>query len=881
MASRTLYPPIVNSFEPAFVAGSGSQLRVYFSLSSLSSNPTVSNLTVHASIMRKDGVKVINTKNDVEHNRYRATGIILNLVPQRDTITNNNYYFVTINNDDLDSSVTLSGTTYKGWIPGWAYKIQLRLSTVTYPGGDVKQAAWLQEHSNDFSEWSTICYTKAIAEMALQIPLFDYDSMDKTQSHSPSSVHYISSMDLTGSLGSSVVEADEDYHYINVKLYKDERLLEDSGEVFKTEFSNTYFSYEFKTKIEEDERYQMVFTYETENGYVSKPLTFTFVLNVAVTDRINAYLVTIDDDEDGVFGEEYSLLEEEDAGRLGLKIVSPDDEPFFGNICIRRASAVNNFATWEDIKIFTLKNQYIKDYPIIYDYTIESGVWYKYGIQLISTAGERGELVEMEAPVQRRFEYSFLLGQNNQQLRLQFDNLMNSFKYQIYDSKTDTIGSKYTFIARNAVTYYRTFPVTGLISMWMDEDNLFLLNGKKDVYEYNNVIQMYEDYNIEHGIMQRDFTYERDFRQKVLDFLQDGKPKLFKSPSEGNIIIRLTDVNCNPNKTMDRLIYSFSANANEIDEATMLNYLKYGFYNPGSYSVDFSVLYTYLGQLTGKFKPTDNIFKLIYEKYDSQGRNYGGNSYRLENITRVKITINDPPFRVRNNNGDLVIGNNFRLISHGNTSTITIYDPRGIYEFDSLLEFSYLGSRVTGNDALYLLGDADGQVTEIDATIDFLYGLSVQPYVPKEIKERKPVVGVGQFFEEVAPGTSIFNSIYYRNYIDSDTKFRHLENLSSIEIEANPFTVFAVKDSADDEVQYHEIGETGVLNLHELSDIVSLSYVGKRYPKEMYDESTVSTEIITSDVVVKDAYGNDVTIKAAADVNVTYVYTAVEGYYKE
>ena len=882
MASRTIYPPIVNSYEPAFVAGSGSQLRVYFSLSSLSSIPNASALTVHASIMRKDGVKVLNTTNDTVSGRYRSSGIILNLVPQRDVTMGDNYYYITINNDDLKSQVTLSGNTFKGWIPGWTYKIQLRLSTETYPGGSVKQEAWLQANSGNFSEWSTICYTKAISEMALQIPLFDYDSTDKTQVYDDKTVHYINDMQLIGSLYSSIAEANEDYNSVNIKLYRNNDLLEDSGDIFKSELSDSHFSYVFKTKIQEDIEYEIQFTYTTENGYIlDKPLVFLFVLQRGATDTINAFLTTIDTNYNEVFPEGYCVMDEEDTGRIGLKMVSPDVNPYSGNICIRRASAENNYATWEDIKIFTLREQDINSYPIVYDYTVQSGVWYKYGIQSISTNGERGILVEMSNPIQRIFNYSFLLGQDEHQLRLQFDNNMNTFKYQIYDSKTDTIGSKYPYIFRNAEVNYRTFPLTGLISMWMDEDNIFLPNGRKDVYHYTDVVSKYESYNKEHGIMQYDYTYERDFRQKVLEFLQDGKPKLFKSPTEGNIIVRLMDVNCSPNKTVDRMIYSFSANAHEIDDSTLDNYIKYGFYNPGTYSTDFSVYYTYLGQLDGKFKVTDNIFKLIYEKYDSQGKNYGGYTKKLESISRLKITINDPPLRIYNNNNDLVIGNNFKLTSHGNNAVITIYDPRGIYEFDSLMQFYYFGSAVTGNDSLYLLGDAEGKVTEVNATIDFLYSLSTKPYVAHEIKERKPINGIGQFYEEVKPGTSIFNAIYYRYYIESDSKFRYLNNLSSIEIEANPHTVFAIKDAADGQAEYHEIGDTGVLRLYELSNITNLTYVGKRYPLDFHDESTMSSDIITSDVTVKDVNGQDVVIKAAADVSVTYRYTVIEGYYKE
>ena len=64
----------------------------------------------------------------------------------------------------------------------------------------------------------------------------------------------------------------------------------------------------------------------------------------------------------------------------------------------------------------------------------------------------------------RNFNYSFLLGQNNQQLKLMFDNTMNSFKIQMQESKIDPIGANYPIITRNASTKYRTFPINGLIS---------------------------------------------------------------------------------------------------------------------------------------------------------------------------------------------------------------------------------------------------------------------------------------------------------------------------------------------------------------------------------------------------------------------------------
>lgn len=895
MASRTLFPPLVNSFEPAFVAGSGSSLRVYFALSSLSNIPVGTELTVHAQIYRQDGVKVVNTTNDTVNRRYRATGIILNLVPTKSE-TDDDYYYVTINNSDLKSVATLSGTTYKGWIPGWVYKIQLRLSTVKYdPSAYPKQEAWLQEFSNEFSEWSTICYTKAISPMRLQVPVFKYDSGDPTQIYDPDTIYILTeNLNLFGSIESLIPESDEYFEYVTVSLYQEDTLKEESGEIFRIEQSNTYFTYKFKTKLEDSVNYKIVINYKTENGYIPiKPVEFNFRLEIIETTVLNAQLVTIDSNYQGILTDLTCLEEEEDEGRIALKVYSPNQNPWSGNLCIKRASQEDNFQTWEDISIIVVKEKVLNSLDLIYDYTIESGVWYKYGIQVIDKDGARGRLNVISNPIQRLFNYSFLLGQDNQQLKLQFNNTMSSFKYQIYDSKTDTLGGKYPFITRNAAVNYRTFPIGAMISFAMDENNTFLANGKKDIYKYKTVIDLYEDKAFETGRYQYDYTYERDFREKVLEFLQNGKPKLFKSPTEGNIIVRLMDVNCTPNQSLDRMIYSLTTTANEIDDNTMKNYLKYGFYNPGSYSTDFSIMESYLGQISGKFYPTDNIFQKIYEKYDSQGKNYGGYKRTLNAIKNLCITINgyyiqkegelDPVFlpgqhlRIVNSQGALVLGNNM-LLNYSGTGEqlITIYDPRGIYEFDELLLFYYSGKKI-GNDSLYLLGDADGTVVAIDATVDFVYGLISEVYEKHAVAERKPIRGIAQFYGEVEPGTSIYNIIYYQHYVDSDSTFKYLNNISSIEIEANPHTVFGIKDETDAEMQYHEVNETGVLRLYELSDITALKYIGKRYLKTPYNESTVSQEIITEDVF--DDKGHYI-LNASADVSIVYRFIDIQGLYK-
>ena len=99
----------------------------------------------------------------------------------------------------------------------------------------------------------------------------------------------------------------------------------------------------------------------------------------------------------------------------------------------------------------------------------------------------------------------------------------------------------------------------------------------KELYQYDDIISKYNTRRRDKHLGMYDYKREFDFREKVLAFLQDGKPKLFKSPTQGNIIIKINDVSIAPNKTLSGTIASFSATAYEIAEATIDNYKKYNF----------------------------------------------------------------------------------------------------------------------------------------------------------------------------------------------------------------------------------------------------------------------------------------------------------------
>ena len=62
------------------------------------------------------------------------------------------------------------------------------------------------------------------------------------------------------------------------------------------------------------------------------------------------------------------------------------------------------------------------------------------------------------------------------QLKIRFNPKVSSFKNYILETKVDTIGSKYPFFFRNGSVKYKEFPINGLISCLMDEEQLFMEN---------------------------------------------------------------------------------------------------------------------------------------------------------------------------------------------------------------------------------------------------------------------------------------------------------------------------------------------------------------------------------------------------------------------
>ena len=166
------------------------------------------------------------------------------------------------------------------------------------------------------------------------------------------------------------------------------------------------------------------------------------------------------------------------------------------------------------------------------------------------------------------------LNANGKQLRIKYDPRVENFQMKVSQTLIETIGSKYPYIRRNGNIGYKTFSLSGTITAFMDLEQNLLQASKNQVY--GESADLYEQYNKDKNIkLYNDYIYERQFRKKVMDFLYSNDVKLFRSLTEGNILVKLMDISFTPNITLGRMIYSFSCTAYEIGDCTFSNYQKY------------------------------------------------------------------------------------------------------------------------------------------------------------------------------------------------------------------------------------------------------------------------------------------------------------------
>lgn len=768
--NNNLYPPIIDTYMPAFVRTQA--CKIYFSLSIYNSYEDIKNAQVIISNQ--------NTNMSVLKQSLYPAGIKIANINIDNSTTRDDRYYITISPSDLEGGV---------FELNQFYKVQIRFTGINASNitDSQKIASWLNDNESFFSEWSTVCLIKGIQQPIIYIKGFEDASNNEQVVFTTQAVDFVGSMYYEAN---SNIEKEFLKSY-RIKLYKTinmETPITDSDVIYTNQYNPNEINYSFKYGLEDGEEYTATLEFVTNNLY-TETKTYNFAVMQYGIDKLNA---TISADVDA------------EEGRIKIDIISKDTEKFTGNLTIRRTSSESNFSMWEDVHTVTLTTGTPLEYTW-YDTTVQSGVWYRYCAQKRNSRGDRGVIIQIDNPIMVVLDDSFLT-RDNIQLKIKYDPQISSFKHTIAESRTETIGSKYPFIRRNGNLNYKQFPISGLITHFCDDKELF--TNKDEIY--GETKSLFDKYNSDNNISEyRDYIYEREFRNKVIDFLYDNTVKLFRSTTEGNILVKLMDINLTPNQTLGRMLYSFSATAYEVDEPSIENYNKYGIQLNGDYSSYIQYSYDKLGQLQGTFSGSQqNLVSLINDKY-SLASNEGFKNV-IDYLKWIRIEFESEPYLIRDlGNGEIApLTKNGGVTPDENTAVgyimylnnePIIVSGRGYYELRDE------GTRVYSiwfPVATKITIDYVGLLNEIEDTS----GLASRMYYYHK---------VGQCWGTFNVQDSVSRQIYLKYLLDYDAYYQELVSINGVNIEAEPGTVVYVKDSFDTDLNRHVIGETGALTLND------------------------------------------------------------------
>lgn len=343
---------------------------------------------------------------------------------------------------------------------------------------------------------------------------------------------------------------------------KNDNLIESSGWILHNSYEDTSLiesidKYVIKYAFAQDVTYKVQYCVRTNNNLEVKSPKYLVMDSESVDPELRAKLVAELDYNNACIN----------LNLIGERTPEGKEYAATGAFLLSRASSLDNFSTWLPVSNFRMTGELPSAF-LFRDYTIEQGATYLYSLQQYNDYGiYSNRLLTKEVVAQ--FEDAYLFD-GERQLKIRFNPKVSSFKTVVLESKKNTIGSKYPFIFRNGAVEYKEFPINGLISYMMDNDEFFL-SKEKDLYIKN--------WQNTTDITDENVMLERLFKLEVLDWLNNGKVKLFKSPQEGNYIVRLMNVSLSPIDTVSRMLHNFSCQASEIADFTPENLQTYGLIN--------------------------------------------------------------------------------------------------------------------------------------------------------------------------------------------------------------------------------------------------------------------------------------------------------------
>lgn len=560
-----------------------------------SNSVTINNeiLNTAQGLVNDEYLTLINSKRDNNSKRevsdyYSENSVNTNLQNILYKEENNDLVILNTLKSEATQSITdaqaeLAQFTTSDLKPGLYYKVQL---------------AYI-DTNNDIGQYSTVGIVKYTTKPEVGIEGLSSSSINTTWHNY---VGYYTQQ-VNDVIGDTTERA---YSYQFDFYDEDHNLIESSGTLLhnSSNDANNYYSsdeYYFSRSFDVEQMYYVQYTVTTQNGLVLSTPEYAVMEKYSKAPALDATLEATLNYDNGYI--DVWLQGHKDANNNNY------EENASGSYIFARATEGEDgkYTVWEKIFEFTLMNE--KPTQRLWrDYTIEQGKTYKYSLQQFNKFGVFSSRLSSDE-VFADFEDMFL-ADGKRQLKVRFNPRVSSFKNDILEQKVDTIGSKYPFIFRNGNVYYKEFPISGLISQLMDEENLFYSwnnptyiredsiwtsKGGTNIYGYHETLdgvyplgdgsentasvgrEIDKSINLKTNLTSDNIYDERKFKLEVLEWLNNGEPKIFRSPTEGNYIVRLLNVSLTPNDTLGRMLHTFQCTAYEVDDFKYSTLQSYNF----------------------------------------------------------------------------------------------------------------------------------------------------------------------------------------------------------------------------------------------------------------------------------------------------------------
>ena len=559
VAENGLFPPIVDSYMPAIPENQllleGIKVKLNLNYNVLGGDDGVKSF--HLSLTRQSNYRSAFDSTNYARGVYITGTYIVD--PNNSSIITVTIPYTILQATGASENNQLCFNEY--------YKLQARFSIDTNPGYTGTQlSAYLTDETNlaKFSEWSTVCLVRFIETPNLQIKVNGQDPAELQVLNIDSSnvalagkyVHHIQP-------DTSLFYGQTDEEFLN----RFKVIVKDSED--KVVYSSDYLNIDLNSINEINYtipyyfnigNYTLQLWYETANLYSD---TETFPqLNVNYSSNTWGSQSVVQE-MTGV----NNIL-----GKVNISFIPFDENttvPAGSQFVIRRGSDEDNFAIWDEVYKHTLTEALTGTNMISFDdYTVESGILYKYEISYIDNSGVSPvRYTIVEGPAMTIFDHAFLTGEGTQ-LCVKFNPSVSGYQTNVADSMVTTLGSQFPYTQRGSDMYYRTFSLSGTIAYEMDEQHMFA--SRTSIY--GDWIQVYGSYFVNHYMnQQNDRITQRKFREIVERYLYNDTPKLFRSTPEGNILVKLTNISFSPKNEIGRLVYDFSCTATEIGEPSIAN----------------------------------------------------------------------------------------------------------------------------------------------------------------------------------------------------------------------------------------------------------------------------------------------------------------------